>query len=204
MKTKLLLSLFSVVALVAFAVFGVRSTLSSPSAIVPIAHAAAVDYFLKIEGVDGESTDDSHRGEIEINSFSWGASQAGIEQMSFAGAGGGRGVGKVSVHDISITKSVDKATPVLMLSSAVGTHYPRVVLSVRKAGGDQQQEYFKVTLTDVMVSSYQLGGSQGTVPTDNFSLNFSKIEFEYRPQSADGSLGAPVKAGYDVKANKKV
>ena len=202
MGIRKILTVLSAVALVT-SIAGMASLSSTSSSVefAPSAHAAAVDYFLKIEGVEGESTDDRHKGEIQIESFSWGASQPGIGQM---GSGGGGGAGKVSVHDISITKSVDKASPVLMVSSATGVHFPRAVLTVRKSGDNNQAEYFKVTLSDVLISSYQVGGDQGSLPADTFSLNFSKIEFEYLPQNPDGSLGAPVKAGYDVKANKKV
>jgi len=79
------------------------------------------------------------------------------------------------------------------------------VLTCRKAGKDQQ-EFFVVTMSDLLVSSFQAGGSghSDIVPVDQISLNFSKIEFEYKEQKPDGSLGAPVKVGWDLKANKKV
>lgn len=162
------------------------------------ANAAQVDYFLKIEGIDGESIDDQHPGTIEIDSFSWGVSN------SSSLSGGGGGSGKVSVHDISFTSKVSKASPNLMLATATGKHYPRAILFVRKAGGTQQ-DYYKVTLQDIMVTSYQssAGGSGGDVPTDQFSLNFTKIEFEYKTQKEDGTLGESVKASYDLKKATK-
>jgi type VI secretion system secreted protein Hcp len=159
---------------------------------------AAVDYFLKIEGVDGESNDSKHKNEIEIESWSWGAAQQGTH-----GAGGGGGAGKVSMRDFSFTMKANKASPKLMLACATGEHIKKAVLTCRKAGKDQQ-EYLCVTMSDLLVSSYQTGGSQGNVvPSDQIAINFTKIEFEYKPQKPDGSLDAPVKAGYDVKANKK-
>lgn len=197
---KLLLGTIGGTLIVAMLALVVPSSTGTPT--VPIAHAAAVDYFLKIDGVQGESTDDKHKGEIEIESWSWGASQPGLVSGG-SGAGGGGGAGKVTVNDFHFSKAVDKASPVLMLSTATGQHFPKAVLTVRKAGGDQQ-EYIKITLTDVLISSYQVGGDQSALPVDSFSLNFAKIEYEYHPQRADGSLEAPVKAGYDVKANKKI
>lgn len=161
------------------------------------ADAASVDYFLKIDGVEGESTDGRHGGEIEILSFSWGETNAGTWTR---GAGGG--AGKVSMQDFHFTMAMNKASPSLFLKCATGEHIKQAVLMARKAGGDQQ-DYLKVTLTDVIITSYQTGGS-GDVPVDSFSLNFAKIEFEYKPQKADGTLDAPVKAGYDLKLNKKV
>ncbi len=160
----------------------------------------AVDYFLKLDGIDGESPDSKHKGDIEIMSFSWGASQTGSHS-----AGGGGGAGKVSVQDFHFVMGLNKASPKLFLACATGEHIKKAVLILRKAGTDQQ-EYLKVTMSDLLVSSYQTGGSSGggAVPTDQISLNFAKVEFEYKEQKPDGSLGGAIKAGYDLKANKKV
>jgi type VI secretion system secreted protein Hcp len=100
---------------------------------------------------------------------------------------------------------MNKATPKLMLACASGEHIKKAELVCRKAG-KEQQEYLKIVLSDVLVSSYQTGGSAGSsvVPMDQISLNFAKIEFEYKPQKADGTLDAAAKAGWDLKANKKV
>ena len=160
---------------------------------------AQVDYFLKIEGVEGESTDDKHKNEIDVLSWSWGETNAG----SHAGRGGG-GAGKVSMQDFNFVMQANKSTPKLMLSCASGAHISKAVLVCRKAG-TEQQEYMKITMSDLLVSSYQTGGSSGDIiPVDQVSLNFSKVEFEYKPQDAKGGLGSAVKAGWDVKANKKV
>jgi type VI secretion system secreted protein Hcp len=159
----------------------------------------AVDYFLKIDGIEGESTDDKHKNEIDVVSWSWGETNSG----SHAGGGGG-GSGKVSMNDFSFAMTMNKATPKLMLACATGQHIKNAILICRKAG-TEQQEYLKITFTDLLVSSYQTGGSQGQeVPIDSISLNFSKIEFGYKPQKEDGTLDAEVKAGYDLKLNKKV
>jgi type VI secretion system secreted protein Hcp len=160
---------------------------------------AAVDYYLKIDGIDGESTDDKHKNEIDVESWSWGETQPGS-----SGRGGGGGAGKVQMQDFHFTMKVCKATPKLMLACATGEHIKKAVLTCRKAGGDQQ-EYMIVTMSDLLVSSYQTGGSAGDVlPVDQTSLNFTKIEFEYKPQDATGKVGSPVKAGYDVGLNKKI
>jgi type VI secretion system secreted protein Hcp len=161
---------------------------------------AAVDYFLKIEGVQGESTDDKHKNEIDVESWSWGESNAGTFST-----GGGGGAGKVSMQDFHFVMKMNKATPKLMLACASGEHIKKAELVCRKAG-KEQQEYLKIVLSDVLVSSYQTGGSAGSsvVPMDQISLNFSKIEFEYKPQKADGTLDAAAKSGWDLKANKKV
>jgi type VI secretion system secreted protein Hcp len=161
---------------------------------------AAVDYFLKLDGIDGESTDHKHKSEIDLESWSWGASQSGTH----SGMGGG-GAGKVSMQDFHFVMKINKASPKLMLACATGEHIKKATLTCRKAGSEQQ-EYLKVTMSDLLVSSYQTGGSAhgDVVPTDQISLNFSKIEFEYKEQKADGTLGGAVKTGYDLKLNKKV
>ena len=161
---------------------------------------AAVDYFLKLEGIEGESQDNKHKNEIDIESWSWGETNVGD-----AAHRGGMGAGKVSMQDFHFVMRVNKSTPKLMEACATGQHYKEASLTCRKAGKDQQ-EYLKIKLSDYMVSSYQTGGSSGdgVVPVDQVSLNFSKIEFEYKEQKAAGTLGGAVKAGYDVKANKKV
>jgi type VI secretion system secreted protein Hcp len=160
----------------------------------------AVDYFLKIDGIDGESKDSKHGGEIDLESFSWGATQTGAHSF-----GGGGGAGKVQMQDFHFVMKNNKASPKLMLACAEGEHIKKGVLTCRKAGKDQQ-EFLKVTMSDLLISSYQTSGSShgDEVPTDQVSLNFSKIEFEYKEQKPDGSLGGTTKAGYDLKAMKKV
>jgi len=161
---------------------------------------AAVDYFLKIAGIDGESNDLKHKGDIQLDSWSFGGTQTGGEH--FAGGGGG---GKFSAQDFHFTTKLSKASPKLFQACATGQHFKDATLIARKAG-EGQQEYYKITFSDCLVSSYQQGGAVGTalIPTDQASLNFGKIEIEYTEQKADGSLGAVVKGGYDLKLNKAV
>jgi type VI secretion system secreted protein Hcp len=159
----------------------------------------AVDYFLDIEGIEGESQDDKHKAKIDVENWSWGETQAG----TFGGGGGGGG-GKVNMQDFQFVMKVNKASPKLMLACATGEHLKGATLICRKAGGEQQ-EYISIKFTDILISSYQTGGSAGDmIPVDQVSFNFAKIEYEYKPQKPDGSLDSPVKVGYDLKANKKV
>jgi|SRR5512146_544450 len=158
----------------------------------------ASDYFLKIDGIDGESTDDKHKGEIEVLSYSWGESQTGTH-----GSGGGGGAGKVSMSDFSFMMQANKSSPKLMLACATGDHIKTAKLTLRKAGGEQQ-EYMSITFSDVLVSSYNTGGGGGEIPNESITLNFGKVEFEYKPQKPDGTLDSPIKTGYDLKLNKKL
>jgi type VI secretion system secreted protein Hcp len=153
---------------------------------------AAVDYFLKIDGIQGESQDKVHKNEIQIESFSWGQTNAGT-----AATGGGMGAGRVQMQDFHFVMGVNKASPKLILACATGEHIKNAILVCRKAG-KEQQEYLKITFSDLLISSYQTGGS-GVVPTDQISFNYSKLEYEYKEQKADGTLGGAVKAMYDLK-----
>jgi type VI secretion system secreted protein Hcp len=161
---------------------------------------AQVDYFLKIDGVDGESTDDKHKGEIQLESYSIGHTNS----ASFSSGGGG-GSGKVAMQDLHFVKKTDKSSAKLHTACATGEHLKSATLVCRKAGGDQQ-EFLTIVMSPVLVSSYQHGGSAGSdvVPIEQVSLAFGKIEFKYKEQKPDGSLGGEVIGGWDVTTNKKV
>ncbi len=158
----------------------------------------ASDYLLEIDGIKGESADHKHKETIEVSSFSWGMSNAGS-----MGSGGGGGVHKASFQDLHFTTHVNKSSPVLALSCASGKHIVKATLFVRKAGEDPQ-DYYKIIMEDVFVSSWQSGGSSGgDLPSDQFSLNYAKIEFDYCVQTAKGKLDPPIIFKYDLKAGKK-
>lgn len=161
---------------------------------------AAVDYFLKLDGIKGESHDTKHKDEIDLESWSWGESQSGTHS-----GGGGGGAGKVSMQDFQFVMKINKASPKLLKACATGEHIKSGILTCRKAG-KEQQEFLKITLSDVLVSSFQTGGSGSgsIVPVDQIALNYAKIEYEYKEQKADGTLDGAIKAGYDLKQMKAV
>jgi type VI secretion system secreted protein Hcp len=159
---------------------------------------AVVDYFLKIDGVPGESKDAKHKDEIQLESWSFGETQQG----TFA-AGGGGGAGKVQMGDFHFVMSVNKASPLLFQKCAIGEHIPSATLTVRKAGKDQQ-EFLKWTFTNLLVSSYQTSGSGGSdlLPMDQISLNFAKVQIDYKEQNLDGSLLGAITKFYDLKQSQ--
>ena len=146
----------------------------------------AVDYSLKIDGIPGESAE--HESEIEVLSWSWGETQTANSER------GGGGSGKVQIQDFHFVMRTSKASPKLLLACAKGEHIATAVLSCRKAGGRQELVFFKYTLSDLLVSSFQTSGGADDFPTDQISLNFRRLEKEYRQQRPDGSLGDVVKA----------
>jgi type VI secretion system secreted protein Hcp len=159
----------------------------------------AIDYFLQISGIEGESTDAKHKAWIDVDSWSWGETQTAAPTP-----GGGGGAGKVQMQDFHFVARTSKASPALFLACASGQHFKEAKLVGRKAGKGQQ-EFLTWTFSDVLVSSYQTGGSEAAdIPIDQASLNFTKIKVEYRPQKADGTLDAPISAGWDRKANTKL
>jgi len=158
---------------------------------------ASVDYFLKIDGIQGESTDSKHKSERDIESWSWGQTNEGSHAY-----GGGGGAGKVNMQDFSFSMRVNKASPKLFLACASGDHIKEALLTCRKAG-KEQQEYLKIKFSDLLISSYQTGGSNGdVVPVEQVTFNFAKIELSYAPQKPDGKLDSPVVHHYSVKENK--
>jgi type VI secretion system secreted protein Hcp len=159
---------------------------------------AAFDYFLRVDGIPGESADAKHKGEIELLSWSWG------ETQETASSGSGGATGKVDMSDLTVVTRISKASPHLLLACASGKHFKSAVLTGRKAG-KAQLEYLTFSLSDILVSSYQTGAAASVEPpVDSISLSFAKIQVEYKEQKADGSLGESVKVGWDRKANKQL
>jgi type VI secretion system secreted protein Hcp len=146
----------------------------------PAAAAGSSDAFLKIDGIPGESQDSKHRDEIEVLAFSWGVSKDS---------------GKADLQDFAFTTFTSKASPLLMVGSAKGTLFKKAVLTVRKAG-ETPAEFYKVTLEDCLISSYQTNGNGSDVPTEQVSLDFASVTFSYSQQGPDGKLQPPIVVTY--------
>jgi type VI secretion system secreted protein Hcp len=175
--------------------------LVAPVTILTVSNTfGASDYYLKIDGIKGESVNEKHKDWIEISSFSWGLSQTS------AVGGGGAGTGKVSLQDFHFTMNSSKASPKLMLACATGQRIPSLQFVVARpddatgAGVD----YYVVTLSDVLVSSYQSSGgpppagsptTQSPPVTESVSFNYTKIEWTYVPATDDGT--GPVTVAFD-------
>ena len=157
----------------------------------------ASDIFAKIGDIKGESLYDKHKDEIEVLSFSW-----GVTNPAVLSGGGGGGAGKATFHDLSIVHNLDKASPLLLRACATGMHIKDAVITHRKAGKGQQ-EYLIVKLNDVVITGVTHGGSPGQAISENVTLAFAKVDLEYKPQKADGSLDAGIHFKYDIKSNKE-
>jgi len=156
----------------------------------------AVDMFMKIDDIGGESRDKSHPGEIDVLAWSWGASNSGSAHV-----GGGAGAGKVNVQDLSFTKYIDSSSTALMLACMKGTHYKKADLVVRKAG-DKPLEYLKIEMTEVLVSSVSTGGSGGEDRlTENVTINFAAVKVEYFKQDDKGVGKAAGQLNFSIAEN---
>ncbi|MCW6509313.1 Hcp family type VI secretion system effector [Lichenifustis flavocetrariae] len=157
----------------------------------------AVDILLKLDGVKGESKIDEHKEEIDVLSWSWGASQSGT---THTGSGGGSG--KVAVQDVHITKYLDAASSTIMRFCCNGKHVAKGTLLVRKAG-EKPVDYLKLDMEEIIITSVTTGGSGGEDRlTENISLNFAKFKFEYFTQEDSGSKGKSAPLSWDIAANK--
>lgn len=159
----------------------------------------AVDMFINMgEKIKGESRDSVQgpKGDIDVLAWSWGMSQSGTTHL-----GGGGGAGKANFQDLSFTKYVDRSTNGLMTALAKGTHIPKAVLLVRKAG-EGQKRYIEITMEEVLVTSVSTGGSGGDDRlTENVTLNFGKVKFSYAQQDAKGEVGADADFSWHIAEN---
>jgi type VI secretion system secreted protein Hcp len=162
----------------------------------------AVDMFLKIDGIPGESTDAKFQKEIVLDSFSWGETNTGAH----IGAGGGAGAGKVSMQDFHFTARVSVASPKLMLACAQGQHIKDAVMSVRKAGEQKEGNaaFLTYSFQGVVITSVQEAGDTSDIPLDSVSFAFQKIDVMYKEQTATGAVGATSEFAWDLAANKKI
>jgi type VI secretion system secreted protein Hcp len=162
----------------------------------------AFDAFLKIDGIDGESTDDAHQAWIEVLSYSHGLSQMSSGSRSSSGAATGE---RCDHQDFSVVKAIDSASPPLYLHCCNGKHIKEVKLTLNRAGEDKN-EFMSYTMSDVIVSSISPGGSGGSdFATEAVTFNYGTIKWEY--QKTDPKTGAPVGAvqsGWDQEANKAI
>jgi len=162
----------------------------------------AASMFMKVDGTTGESQDDKHKGWVDIQSFSWGASQPG----SMA-AGGGGSTGKASFNDLYVTAFMDKATPAIIKHCATGKHLPKVEVTACKSGGDQM-EFAKITLEEVLVTSAQVKGADPADPDERLLMSYgfqaARVRKQYWEQTDNGGKGAEVSVAWNIKENREM
>jgi len=156
------------------------------------------DIFAKLGDIKGESLDSKHKDEVEVLSWSWGVSRSGNTTP-----GSGAGKGKAAFNDFNFTHRIDKASPRLLKACATGEHIKEATITERKAGKGQQ-EFLIIKMNDVIITAVSMSGAgDADSSAENVALQFAKIDVEYKPQKADGSLDAGIHFKYDIKANKE-
>jgi type VI secretion system secreted protein Hcp len=155
------------------------------------------DYFLKVDGIPGESADAKHKDEIDVLAFSWGLSQTGTAATGCGGASG-----RAVFDDLIVVARASKASPQLWLACANGTHLKSAVLTCRRRG-EAAVEFLTIQLTDVVIASDEVDGSEEEEPVDQISLSYGRIETKYAPADQTGKLQSPIGTGWDVKVGKE-
>ena len=159
----------------------------------------AVNIHIKIDGIEGMSEVTGFEKQIQVESWAW-----GMSMPTNFGASTGGSAGKVNLQDISFTHMMDKASPKLMEACCTGKHIKDAVMVFCKAGGDAAMPFLKLTMTDLLVSSVQVGGGSNDTPMESVTLAFREYKIEYQEQDNKGAKkGGPVIAGFDVQKNKK-
>jgi type VI secretion system secreted protein Hcp len=157
---------------------------------------ATIDCYLKIDGVDGESTHKGGEGQIEVDGWTW-----DVTNLSSASVGGGSGVGKATLGEFNFSHNYDKASPVLAKCCASGKHIATAKLTVAKAG-EGQKEFLTVTLKQVMAVSVSISGSTGGEIRENVSLSYADIEFQYKAQDDKGATAGAIVFGHNRKTTE--
>jgi len=161
----------------------------------------ATDMYLQLDGVSGESTRQNFVGWIELNSFSFGASNP----VSIGTGSTGAGAGKVSLSSFNVMKQTDASSPVLFQKCCMGQHFAKAQVALNKAGGTSPVKFLVYDFTELYTESVQWSGGGGEdTPAEAISFAFASVNVTYTPQKTDGTAGSAVVAGWDVKANAKL
>lgn len=160
----------------------------------------AIDVYLQIEGIKGESADADFKGWIECVSANWGMSQP---KSATASTGAGHSAERCEMTDISIIKVADVSSPQLMLSCASGRKIPRAKLNFMRADGSGERIlYFEVELTTVIVGSVHPHIEPGNLLTEHVSLKFGKVIWKYAQQKIGGGSCGNSQGGWDLMGNR--
>ncbi|MET3134043.1 type VI secretion system secreted protein Hcp [Oxalobacteraceae bacterium GrIS 1.11] len=160
----------------------------------------AIDVYLQIEGIKGESSDDKHKEWIECSSVHWGISQP---KSATASTGGGHTAERAELQDILFSKLADMSTPILLQTCAAGKTIPKAKFEFLRADGQGDRiKYFEIELENVLIGMISPGINAGDILSENVSLKFSKVKWKYTQQKIGGGAGGNTAGGWDLSANK--
>lgn len=161
----------------------------------------AIDVYLQIDGIKGESMDDKHKDWIEVSGVHWGVHQP---RSATASTGGGHTSERANLTDISLTKVADMSTPILLQTCAAGKTIPKAKLEFFRADGDGTRvKYFEVEMENVLIGMVKphLGGADSYL-SETFNLKYSKIKWRYTRQKVSGGIGGNTAGGWDLATNR--
>ncbi|MCP3931735.1 MAG: type VI secretion system tube protein Hcp [Bacteroidetes bacterium] len=160
------------------------------------------DVFIKIDNIEGESGDAKHVGWIEVTSYGVAHSQ---NISSTASSAGGASAERADFSEFTFSKLIDKASPLLTLACASGTHIDNITVELCRAGGEKIK-FMEYKLTNCIISSVT-AGSKGKrfFPTEHININFGKIEWTYTLQKRQGGWAAGnIAGGWNLEKNARV
>lgn len=160
----------------------------------------ALDVYLQIDGIKGESSDDAHRGWIECQAVNWSLDQP---RSATASTAGGHTAGRCELSDITIHKIADLSSPILAQYCAMGKTIPKAKFEFLRADGNGTRvKYYEVELENVLISHVGQGVNGGDVMTENIALKFSRVRWKYCLQKIAGGAGGNTAGGWDAASNR--
>jgi type VI secretion system secreted protein Hcp len=160
----------------------------------------AVDIYLHIDGIKGESADSTHPGWIELTSAEWGVSQP---KSATASTAGGHTAERCELRSISVTKLADVSSPILMQTCAAGKTIPKVKLEFMRAdGAGDRVKYYEIELDNVLIGTVNQAVHEGGILQDAIGLKFSKVRWKYTQQKVSGGSGGNTAGGWDLAMNR--
>jgi type VI secretion system secreted protein Hcp len=160
----------------------------------------AIDVYLQIDGIKGESMDDKHKDWIECTSVNWGVSQP---RSATASTGGGHTAERCEHKEVVFTKLADLASPILLQTCSAGKTIPKAKLEFMRADGQGERiKYFEIELENVLIGAIMPTVEEGSIIQEKVGLKFSKIKWKYTQQKVTGGAGGNTSGGWDLATNK--
>lgn len=160
----------------------------------------AIDVYLHIDGIKGESADDRHKDWIECKSVSWGVEQP---RSATSSTGGGHTAERCEHRDIVVTKLADLASPILLQTCAAGRTIPKAKLEFMRADAQGERvKYFEIELDNVLIGAVAPSVNEGDILTEEVGFKFSKVRWKYTQQRITGGIGGNTSGGWDLAANR--
>lgn len=162
--------------------------------------AMAIDVYLQIDGIKGESTDDKHKDWIECKSVSWSVEQP---KSATASTGGGHTAERCEHKDIVISKLADLASPVLLQTCSAGKTIPKARFEFMRADGQGERvKYFEIEIENVLIGAVTPNVEEGDILGEHVGFKFSKVKWKYTQQKVTGGAGGNTSGGWDLAANR--